>query len=121
MDHQEVIEQCLNHFKQGTLTEEGLKEYLLQTTGNDNRLQSILYLFCSGSSLNSSVIGMAIAQNGELSDGPEDANDWPYKSAIEAVKDGWRIIHFPRVAQSSSDIQEYVPNEFILEKMEAAR
>ena len=80
--------------------------------------QNILYLQCGTTSITSKAIGMAIVDNGVLSDGPIDPKDWPYKTVLEAINDGWRVIQFPLITTATVDNRlRYVPCEFILEKI----
>lgn len=80
--------------------------------------QNVLYLFCSNASLQSSVQGMSIFENGVLSDGSANAKEWPYQTVAAAINDGWRVVQFPQPGVSSpDDRQRYVPCEFILEKI----
>lgn len=80
-------------------------------------IQDLLYLQCNSTSIASKAIGMAIVENGVLSDGPANTEDWPYKTVLEAINAGWRVIQFPViVAGSASRGLQYVPCEFILER-----
>src|SRR5690348_11523651 len=82
--------------------------------------QNLLYLIGTSTSLNSSVVGMSIFENGELSDGPADTSKWPYRSVADALNDGWRIIQFPIIVLPPMELGlRYVPCEFILEKIVA--
>lgn len=81
-------------------------------------MQNILYLQCSSTSISSKAVGMAIVENGVLSDGPAKPEDWPYKSVLDAIRAGWRVVQFPIIAAAPLDAQlKYVPCEFILEKI----
>ena len=54
---------------------------------------------------------------GELGDGPSDPNDWPYKTPLEANRDGWRVIQFPNMALIMDESKAYgLGCEFILER-----
>ena len=60
---------------------------------------------------------MRIVTNGIISDGPENPDDWPYQSVLEAVRDGWRIIKFPELALMMDESRTYgLGFEFILER-----
>ena len=41
---------------------------------------------------------MRIIEKGEISDGPEDPDNWPYQTVLEAIRDGWGVIKFPELA-----------------------
>jgi hypothetical protein len=77
----------------------------------------LLYLQASGTSLGSGVVGMSIVQDGKISDGPENPNEWPYRTALDALRDGWRVIKFPELALLMDESRTYgLGCEFILEK-----
>ena len=80
-------------------------------------MQDLLYLQTKGTSLDSAVLGMTLVQDGQISDGPEDPDDWPYQSVLEAIRDGWRVIQFPNLALLMDESRTYgLGCEFILEK-----
>ena len=86
------FEQCIAELRQGTLTEQSLRRVLDQVDGSAAERQDLLYLQAGSTSLNADVIGMRIVQDGEVSDGPADPDDWPYQTVIDAIRDGWRIV-----------------------------
>ena len=60
---------------------------------------------------------MRIVENGEMWDGPEDPEDWPYKTVLDAVRDGWRVIKFPELALMLDDKRSYgLGCDFVLER-----
>jgi hypothetical protein len=60
---------------------------------------------------------MRILEGGEISDGPEDPDDWPYQSVQEAIQDGWRVLKFPELALMMDESRTYgLGFEFILER-----
>ena len=69
-----------------------------RTLGGNGRRQDVLYLWTLFSSVTSKVNGMALVEDGEVKACPEDPEDWPYQSVLEAMNDGWRIISFPNMA-----------------------
>ncbi|MGE4602782.1 MAG: hypothetical protein AAEJ65_07745 [Planctomycetota bacterium] len=80
-------------------------------------MQDLLYLQTKGTSLDSAVVGMTLVQDGQIPDGPEDPDDWPYQSVLEAIRDGWRVIQFPNLALLMDESRTYgLGCEFILEK-----
>ena len=80
--------------------------------------QDLLYLQAKKSSITADVVGMRILEDGELSDGPEDPEDWPYKTVLDAIKDGWRVVKFPELALMLHEERFYgIGCEFILEKI----
>ena len=81
-------------------------------------IQDLLYLQSEKSSITSPVRGMRILEGGELSDGPEDPNDWPYKTVLDAIRDGWKVIKFPDTGLMVNEKRLYgVGCDFILEKI----
>ena len=80
--------------------------------------QDLLYLHTEKTSITSPARGMRILLDGVLSDGPEDPEDWPYKTVLDAIQDGWRVIKFPELALMADEGRTYgVGCEFILEKL----
>jgi len=111
------VEQCIERFRHGELTEEQLRRTLEDLARSEPRYQDLLYLQTGSTSLNSSAHGMAILLNGELSDGPADPEDWPYKTPLEAIRDGWRVLQFPNMALIMDESKAYgLGCEFILER-----
>jgi len=118
MDDQahQKLEQCVAALNEGTLTEEQLRHAFASAAPSSAR-QDLLYLQSSTVGIDCGVIGMRLLINGELDDGPEDPEDWPYKSVLEAISDGWRIISFPNLALLMDESKTYgLGHEFILEK-----
>ena len=115
----EITDKLTAELTAGTLTVEQLRRGIddLLSQDGENR-QDILYLQCSNSSVDGKVIGMMLIEDGQFSEGPPDPKDWPYPTALSAVRDGWRIISFPNMALlavSPSD-PHGLGFEFILER-----
>ena len=107
------VEKCIDDLRRGVLTEDDLQR-ILELAGKP---QDLLYLQAEGSSLGSNLLGMRIVENGEMWDGPEDPEDWPYKTVLDAVRDGWRIIKFPELALMLDDKRSYgLGCDFVLER-----
>ncbi len=85
-------------------------------SGDGSPRQSLLYLQTATSAVDSIVIGMSIVQGGRVSDGPPDLADWPYKTVLAALDDGWRVIRFPMPLPMGDSHDGHVTCEFILEK-----
>jgi len=87
-------------------------------SNSDNRklhIQDLLYLNATANSLTSEVLAMRIVENGEISDGPDNADDWPYQCVLDAIRDGWHIIKFPELALTMDESRTYgFGFEFIL-------
>ena len=94
---------CIDGLRRGELTEADLQR-ILELAGKP---QDLLYLQAEASSLASNLLGMRIVENGEMWDGPEDPEDWPYKTVLDAVRDGWRVIKFPELALMLDDRRSY--------------
>ena len=110
------LEECIEQLRRGELTESRLRE-LGEAIGAENgHSQSLLYLQSNTSSVTERVIGMRMVQNGVVSDGPFDVADWPYKSVLEAMNDGWRVIRFPVQLPVGHTQDTHLSCEFILEK-----
>lgn len=113
------VEQCVEEFRAGTLTEGNLVRILelLDHDYTEPKCQELLYLQAVQTSLNARVFGMRILQNGKLSDGPRNPEEWPYKTVLDAILDGWRVIKFPEMVLLLDDKRTYgLGCEFILEK-----
>jgi hypothetical protein len=60
---------------------------------------------------------MMLIMDGKCVEPPADPNEWPYKSVLDAMKDGWRVISFPNLALLMDPVQpQSLGCEFILEK-----
>ena len=118
----EQVERCIEEFRRGELTEEGLQGVLdsidrRKERRGRKRRQDLLYLHTRSTSIDYPVLGMRILENGVLSDGPRDPDEWPYKTVLEAVNDGWRIIKFPEMALLLDESRSFgLGCEFILER-----
>ncbi|MDE2717437.1 MAG: hypothetical protein OXI33_10515 [Chloroflexota bacterium] len=122
----EQVERCIEEFRQGDLTEEGLQGILdsidrRRERRGRKRRQDLLYLHTRSTSIDYPVLGMRILENGVLWDGPRDPDEWPYKTVVEAVNDGWRIIKFPEMALLLDESRSFgLGCEFILERTREA-
>jgi hypothetical protein len=110
------LEECIQQFKQGQLTEESLQKVLGTLKQNGGSRQSLLYLQSMETSVASAVIGMSLVQDGKVVEQhSEDA--WPYATVLEAMRDGWRVIQFPNLALMLDESRPTgLGREFILEK-----
>ncbi len=112
---EEQVERCVEELAAGTLTQVSLRR--IAELNDSSTIQDILYLQASSTSPTSEVVGMRIIENGEISDGPHDPDDWPYQTVLEAVRDGWRVIKFPELALMLDDSRTFgLGFEFILER-----
>ena len=109
-------ELCIEQLRAGTLTEEGLGR-IIELAETARRRQDLLYLQANRTSPVSPVVGMRIIEDGEISDGPADPDDWPYGNVLEAIRDGWRVIKFPEQALMLDESRTYgLGAEFVLER-----
>ena len=84
--------------------------------------QKILILYLASSALDDAVRGWTVYDGtGKEAHTTGDADKPPYKTGLDAMKDGWRVIQFPQLIppypglEFSTSFQKY---EFIFEKME---
>ncbi len=109
------IEECIRALHRGELTEEDLRQ-VIRMIHPDPR-QDLLYLQADSTSLGSRLLGLALVENGEIVEVADDPNDWPYKTPLEAIRDGWRVIQFPNLALMMDERRSYgLGCEFILER-----
>jgi hypothetical protein len=114
---EELVEQCVDELRQGVLSEAGLRRITSSQRTHSQGRQVLLYLQASNTSVQSPVHGMLLVNNGEVSEGPINPDDWPYKTVLDAMRDGWRVISFPNLALLLDDSHTYgLGCEFILEK-----
>ena len=118
MDLQHQIREWLDKLRAGTLVEDDLQQMLDRLTAQpEGQRQKLLYLQAHKAGVDADVIGMSIVENGQILEGPEDPDEWPYKTVLEAVNDGWRIIKFPELALMLQDQETYgLGCDFVLEK-----
>lgn len=109
----EQIEACIEKLRAGELKEDDLRALL---AGPAPR-QSLLYLQLQNTHPGSQALGYALIVGGKTIPAPRDPKDWPYASALDAVRDGWRIISFPNLALLMDPVTpQALGCEFILEK-----
>lgn len=114
------LDRAMAELRAGTLQESTLAAIRDEVAAGPPT-QDLLYLQASGTDLNSEVIGMRVVLDGEVSDGPDDPDDWPYQTVLDAVRDGWRIIDFPNLALLLDESRTYAYGaEFVLEKIRSA-
>jgi hypothetical protein len=111
------IEACIVRLRHGELTEQDLRQVIEAIDSPPPRCQDLLYLQAGSTSVASGVLGMALVQNGRMVELPDDPNDWPYKTPLDAIRDGWRVIQFPNLALMVDETRTYgLGCEFILER-----
>jgi hypothetical protein len=86
------------------------------------RRQKILILYLASSALDSPVNGWSIYDGtGKEAHTTGDSDVPPYKSGLDAMKDGWRVIQFPQLIPPYPGLEystSFQRNEFIFEKLE---
>ena len=111
------VERCIAELRAGQLAEASLQDILTALDAQPAPRQDLLYLQASTTSVTGDVVGMLLVQDGEVSEGPADPDEWPYPTVLAAMQDGWRVIQFPDLALSLDESRTYgLGYEFILEK-----
>jgi hypothetical protein len=110
----ERLEACVQKLNDGRLTAQDLSSVL---DGIDDARQELLYLQAHSTAVTSEALGMLLVVDGQVDDGPSDPEQWPYRSVLEAMRDGWRVISFPNMALLALDDRTYgLGCEFVLER-----
>ena len=111
------LEQCIEAYQSETLSEQMLQAALETAQSSDKERQDLLYLQAASSSLTSQVHGMLLIEDGEIAEEILNAEDWPYQTVLEAVRDSWRVIQFPNLSLLLDESRTFgLGCEFILEK-----
>lgn len=83
--------------------------------------QKIMILYLSNSALDSDVRGWTIYDGtGQTNPTTGDSDTPPYKTGLEAMQDGWRVIQFPQLIPPYPDLEyttSYFKFEYVFEKM----
>lgn len=88
-----------------------------EDNGRRRASQDLLYLQAASTSPTSEVIGIALFVGGEETQVPSCPDYWPYRTPLEAIKDGWRVVKFPELALILDEDRNYgLGCEFILER-----
>ncbi len=122
MINKQQIQSWLDKLRAGTLVEADLQQALDRLDGisddDSPKQQRLLYLNTGNTGVDSQVLGMALVENGEILEGPDDVDEWPYNSVLDAMDDGWRVIKFPEMALLLQEDKTFgLGCEFILEKL----
>ena len=123
MADKQQIQGWLDKLRAGTLVEADLQQALDRLSdgtsdGAPPRHQRLLYLNTGNTGVDSQVLGMSLVENGQILEGPDDVDEWPYNSVLEAMNDGWRVIKFPEMALMLQEDKTFgLGCEFILEKL----
>ena len=123
MADKQQIQGWLDKLRAGTLVEADLQQALDRLSdgtsdGAPPKRQRLLYLNTGNTGVDSQVLGMSLVENGQILEGPDDVDEWPYNSVLEAMNDGWRAIKFPEMALMLQEDKTFgLGCEFILEKL----
>ena len=111
----EWLDDCVEKLEGGELTEADLRGV---TTVLNSEKQLLLYLYSKSTNLRSPLGGWALYDATAPEEPILPSQDVPYTSVLDAVRDGWRIVQFPRPElYNFSDVDNaYLAFEFILEK-----
>ena len=84
------------------------------------RRQKLLFLYLADSALDSPTVAWSIYDGtGQETPPPEVDSPAPYRSVLDAMKDGWRVIQIPRLQMKYGHELEtdYLEFEFVLEQL----
>ncbi len=112
----EWLNNCIDKLNTGKLTEVDLNS-VIDVLNTEKQI--ILYLYSKSTNLRS-PLGAGALYDPTAPDEPMlPSQDPPYASVLDAVRDGWKIVQFPRPElYSFSDVENaYLNFEFILEKI----
>ena len=110
------LQHCIALLEQGTLTEADLRDLASSSSSSAGQRQELLYLQTATTSVTSEVIGMSLVAGGKVSDGAMDAAEWPYKTVLEAMEEGWRVVRFPVQLPAGHTQDAHITCEFVLER-----
>ena len=113
------LDGCLVKLRSGALTEADLRHGARVLEAQPPARQTLLYLYSKSTNLRSSLGAWALYDPAAADEPALPSQDAPYGSVLDAVRDGWRIVQFPRpeVYRFSDMDNAYLGFEFILEKM----
>ena len=94
MADKQQIQGWLDKLRAGTLVEADLQQALdrLNDRASDSdspKRQRLLYLNTGNTGVDSQVLGMALVENGEILEGPDDVDQWPLQ--LRTRSDGRRL------------------------------
>ena len=89
------IEALVMDLKKGELTEQGLRGGIAAIAAANGARQDLLYLHARSTSVSTELLGMSLVEGGKEVVLSSDPEEWPYKSVLDAINQGWRVISFP--------------------------
>ena len=104
-----------------TTTTVSVEEAFAAPSTTPNIRQQLLVLYLGTSSLDSNVIGWTRYDGtGRSAPTAGDSDDPPFKTGIQALQDGWRLIQMsqllPHERTNEYDVS-YLPYEFLFERL----
>ena len=115
----EWLDGCLDKLRTGVLTEADLGRAASLLEAQHPPRQTLLYLYSKSTNPRSSLSAWTLYDPAVADDPVLPSQEVPYASVLDAVRDGWRIVQFPRpeVYRFSDLDNSYLGYEFILEKI----
>lgn len=111
------VERCLELLHEGRLREQDLQGILVALEAAPPSVQDLLYLQAASTSPFAEITGMLLVVGGKKVELPRAAEQWPYRTVMDALRDGWRILTFPNLALLLDDSRNHgLGPEFILER-----
>ena len=115
----ELFEQAQQRLSAGEFCAQDLQ--LLQEAALQPPRQRLLYIYALQPTVRALVVATTLHEvGGSLSQIDPQAPELPYQCVMDAIADGWRVIHFPDhrgpYREGRMDMLGY---EFVLEKLEA--
>lgn len=88
-----------------------------RSPNRQERVQDLLYLQAASTSPTSEVIGLTMFVRGQEVELPACPDDWPYRTPLDAIKEGWRVVKFPELSLLLDEGRNYgLGCEFVLER-----
>ncbi|MBT9584484.1 hypothetical protein IV102_14165 [bacterium] len=115
----ELFERAQQRLSAGEFDAQDLQ--LLQEATLQQRRQRLLYIYALQPTVRALVVATTLHEvSGSLCQIDPQAPELPYQCVMDAIADGWRVIHFPDhrgpYREGRMDMLGY---EFVLEKLEA--
>ena len=115
----EMFDQAQARLTEGSLSLEDLQR--LREAALRPRRQRLLYLYAMQPTVRAALVATTLQEPGagELCQIDPLAPELPYQTVMDAIVDGWRVIHFPdHRAPFQEGRLDMLGYEFILEKLE---
>lgn len=118
----EKLARCLVRYDEQTLTRADLETVVAEIDRESAAArppQDLLYLQTRDTSVGSAIVGASMVLDGAVV--RAERTTLPYRSVLDAINDGWRVVSFPDLALV---LDEHRPQgmgcEFVLEKWAAS-